>query len=289
MLVKHTSIRPLEEEDTGFVYKLDTMERWGDTERDIRRMFNYEPDGCFIAEVNGESAGHVFSISYGRLGWIGLLIVKAKYRRKGIGTLLSKMALDYLLSRGVKTIKLEAVPAISNLYRRLGFTDEYDSLKFMGTSGNVAPLRSHSITLIERERIVQLARFDAQYFGANRIKVLSRLYQENPEFCFVSYAESEIAGYVMCRRRENGYRVGPWVCNPENFQVARELLMKCWEAIGKDVKLYVGVPAVNKKAVKILQDFGFKQYSSSVRMRLGEKLETERVGGILAIGGPEKG
>ncbi len=93
----------------------------------------------------------------------------------------------------------------------------------------------------------------------------------------------------MCRETENGYRAGPCVYNPENFQVARGLLTKCREAIGKNAKLYVGAPAVNKKAVKILQDFGFKQYSRSIRMRFGEKLQTERVNGILAIGGPEKG
>lgn len=115
--------------------------------------------------------GHVFSISYGRLGWIELLTVKAEYSRKGIGTLLMEKTLAYLLSRGVKTIKLEVVPAMSNLYQKLGFTDEYDSLRFMGTSGKFAPLSGHSITPIEKKRFAELARFDAEYFVANRIKV----------------------------------------------------------------------------------------------------------------------
>lgn len=65
--------------------------------------------------------------------------------------------------------------------------------------------------------------------------------------------------------------------------------MECMETIGHNVKLSVGVPAMNKAAAKILQDFGFRQYSKSVRMYFGEKLETERVDGIFAIGGPEKG
>ena len=93
----------------------------------------------------------------------------------------------------------------------------------------------------------------------------------------------------MCRETESGYRIGPWVCNPENTQVARELLMKCMKKIRQNGKLYVGVPAVNKAAVEILQDFNFKQYSKSIRMYFGKKLETERVDGIFAIGGPEKG
>lgn len=90
ILLKYILIRSFEEEDISFTYKLDVMEQWSDTKRDTKRMLNYEPDGCFIAEINGESVGHVFSVSYGRLGWIGLLIVKAEYRRKGIDTLLTR-------------------------------------------------------------------------------------------------------------------------------------------------------------------------------------------------------
>jgi hypothetical protein len=92
----------------------------------------------------------------------------------------------------------------------------------------------------------------------------------------------------MCRKAEKGYRIGPWVCSPASPQVARKLLMKCMEAIEKNAKLYVGVPAINKKAIEILQDFGFEQYSKSIRMHFGKKL-TECATGVLAIGGPEKG
>ncbi len=287
--MEYFSIVPFEEGDIDFAYKLDVMEQWGDTRSDIKRMFKYEPDGCFIAKVNGESVGHVFSVSYRRLGWIGLLIVKAEYRRRGIGTLLTKKAMDYLLGCGVETVKLEAVPAISELYRKLGFVGEYDSLRFTGTCAKIASPRNYSIAFMKRERIMELARFDAKYFGANRIKVLMRLYHDNPKLCYVSYTKSKITGYIMGRKAEIGYKIGPWVCNPEHPQAARELLMKCIETIGQNVKLYVGVPAMNKAAVENLHNLNFKQYSKSIRMYFGEKLETERANGIFAMGGPEKG
>jgi len=65
--------------------------------------------------------------------------------------------------------------------------------------------------------------------------------------------------------------------------------MKCMETVEENGKLYVGVPAVNKIAVEILQGLGFGQYSKSIRMYFGEKLETKRVSGVFAIGGSEKG
>ena len=91
--MKHFHIRRFEETDIDFAYKLNMMERWNDTRNDIERMFSYEPDGCFVAEVNSRAAGHVFSISYGKLGWIGLLIVEAKHRRKRVGALLTRKAI----------------------------------------------------------------------------------------------------------------------------------------------------------------------------------------------------
>jgi len=287
--LNHLSIRPFREGDIDFAYKLDVTEQWGDTRSDIRRMFSYEPEGCFIAEVDGEPVGHVFSVSYKRLGWIGLLILEAKHRRRGIGTLLTKKSMAYLLSCGVETIKLEAVPDISELYRKLGFKGEYDSLRFMGACEETLSSRNYSITVLKKRGITELASFDAKYFGANRIKVLSSLQQENPELCLVSSSRSRIVGYIMCRKAETGYRIGPWVCNPEHPRVARELLTRCMERVGQNERFFVGVPVVNDKAVEILKGLNFKQYPKSVRMYFGKKLKTERADGIFAIGGPEKG
>lgn len=287
--MKYFLIRPFKDGDIDFAYELDVMEQWNDTRKDIERMFSYEPNGCFIAEINGKPVGHVFSISYGRLGWIGLLIVKSEYRRRGIGTLLTKRAIDHLLSRKAKTIKLEAEPTIANFYRKLGFVEEYDSLRFRRVSEKTTSMSIHCVSPLKKKEITKLAKFDAEYFGANRIKVLNGLYQDNSQLCFISYKRSRIIGYVMCRESESGYNVGPFVCTPENPQVAQKLLMKCMDVMGQNEKIHVGVPSVNRAAIEILNDLDFNKYSMSIRMYLGEKLKNERVDGVFAIGGPMKG
>mgnify|MGYP002396050933 CR=1 FL=1 len=287
-LMEEFSIRPFTKSDIEFAYESIKIEKWNYAKADVERMFNYNPSGCFIAEIDGKRVGHIFSVNYGRLGWIGFLIVKAEHRRKGVGALLMQKAMNHLLNRGVETIRLEAVPAIADLYRKLGFVDEYYSLRFLGINQRKGSAQSLDVKIMKKEMIKEIAKFDAEYFGADRVKVLMGLYHANPRLCFVSYTGSKIAGYIMCRKAEDGYRVGPWVCNPENSETTRGLLKKCIEKLGEDVKLYVGVPAENKVAVKIMREFGFEQYSKSIRMRFGNKL-TERIGGIFAIGGPEKG
>jgi GNAT superfamily N-acetyltransferase len=108
------TVRQLKAADLPFAFRLNLAERWNDQFSDVERMFRFEPDGCFIAEVDARPVGHVFSISYCSLGWIGLLIVEPEHRRRGIGMLLTVRAKDYLVSRGVQTIKLESVAEIAD-------------------------------------------------------------------------------------------------------------------------------------------------------------------------------
>jgi ribosomal protein S18 acetylase RimI-like enzyme len=275
--------------DVDFAYDLNLKEGWNNKRDDVKRMFSFDPGGCFIAEVDGDPVGHVFTINYDGLGWIGFLIIKTDSRKKGVGTLLMKQAMNHLQSREVKTVRLEAVPQIADLYRSLGFIDEYDSLRLIadGKKGE-SSLGTH-VKVMKKQEIIQISEFDATYFGVDRRRVLQKLHQTNPRGCFISTKGSRIIGYIMSRKRESGYVIGPWVCCPDNTQVGGELLAACLKEIGEYQKVYVGVPAVNEAAVDILGNSGFKVYSRSVRMYWGKKLHRENVKGIFAIGGPEKG
>jgi len=282
-------IRLLSENDLEFVHQSCSSEHWNYSLKSIERMFAYEPNGCFVAEAGGKRVGHAFSTSYGKVGWIGLLIVNKEYRRSGVGTVLMKEAMSYLLNLGVETIKLESVPDIADLYRKLGFMDELDSLRFMTINKKVNHATNLNVSLLKMNDIEEIAKFDSRYFGANRLKVLRQIHENNPELCFISCIKSQIVGYIMCCAAETGYRIGPWVCNPCYSSIARELLLKCIDILEANTKVYVGVPAVNDMAVKILQDLDFKQYSKSIRMYFGKKPKNECIEGIFAIGGPEKG
>jgi ribosomal protein S18 acetylase RimI-like enzyme len=279
--------RALTRADLEFAYELDVREQWNDTKEDLLRVYDCEPEGCFISEVKKKPAGHVFSVSYGKLGWIGLLIVKAEYRRKGIATHLMNAATDYLSQRGVQTIKLEAATEISELYRKLGFIDECDSLRFSKAVEKPDHRMKDISTQIKKRDINRIALFDKKYFGADRTRVLSRLFAENPQLCFTSYDGAVTKGYVMCRRAKSGYVLGPFVCDPENVQAAEDLLQACVNRL-ENTMLYVGVPETNKNAVDLLTRHAFTRYSKSIRMRLGQEID-ENVQGIFAIGGPMKG
>jgi GNAT superfamily N-acetyltransferase len=287
--MQRVSVRRFEREDIDFAHEMTSTEQWNMKRNDVARMFDFEPEGCFIAEVGREPVGHVFSITYGKLGWIGLLIVSSKHRRSGIGTVLMNKTLHYLLTRRVETVELDAAPEIADLYRKLGFVDEYDSLRLMATNQNAQAPRSSSVEPIGQGMIEDIARFDAGYFGEYRGRVLSRLFGENPRLSFVSYLSSHVIGYVTCREAEDGYALGPWVCDVREYEVAEELFATCASNVEPGSKIHVGVPSPNTAGVNFLLNHGFMLRSKSIHMRFGGKLQTERPDGIFAIAGAMKG
>lgn len=125
-------IRPWVSGDIDYVVQSVSREEWGHSRDEIERCWLWEPNGCLVAEVGHDKVGHVSSIAYGRLGWIGLLIVNPERRGKGIGTALMKKAVDHLRNSGVEMIRLEAIEEAVPLYRRLGFGAEFESLRYGG-------------------------------------------------------------------------------------------------------------------------------------------------------------
>lgn len=281
-------IRTLTHRDINFVDEMIKAEDWhGYSVRDLRRCLEYEPRGCFIAEKDGEPAGHIFSISYGKLGWVGLLIVRKGLRGQGIGAQLMTRAIEYLRETGVETIKLEAVPAATALYKKIGFREEFESLRFMIDGGTSFEKGYPQIRVLGKDDIEDVTEFDSYYFGAPRGKVLVKLREDFSELCFIARKNGEILGYSMCRETDDFHRLGPWVCNPAYPGAAEALLRSTLSAVGQ-AQILVGVPSNNAVAVELLQKYVAKPAPTPIRMFLGQK-DVGHIEGIFAIGGPEKG
>jgi ribosomal protein S18 acetylase RimI-like enzyme len=292
-------IRNFSADTFQYVANLYATEDWGYLSSDIKRYMEWEPDGCFVAKIDDKYVGHVFSVSYDHLGWIGLLRVDPNFRKRGIGSELMKQAISYLHDTGVKVIKLEAVQNAVNLYRRLGFKEEFDSLRFRVVVQNLSVME-HTFSMNSSERveirpmknkdILSIAELDSLYFRAPRTKVLRTLFQEFPHLCFVADTGNTLIGYVMCRKSTSGtYKIGPWVSDPEEPKVAGRLLITCLRKLGENNVLALGIPVINEQAISILKKFGFQHASTCKRMYLGQIPVKDNPKGIFAIGGSEKG
>ena len=85
-------IRVLERSDLDFATHLTVKEGWNYTSLEIGRMLRLDPNGSFVYE-DAAPLGFVTSVTYGRTGVLGHLIVSSDGRGRGIGNLLTAAAI----------------------------------------------------------------------------------------------------------------------------------------------------------------------------------------------------
>jgi len=285
MLMADVRFRTMTLTDVDFYCRLIDMTGWGLNEMDFERMLSYEPNGCFIVSLDGEDVGMVASFLYGEVGWIGNLVTLPEHRDRGVGAALMEKAIGRLCAEGAKSIRLDTVAKAIPLYKRLGFKPEYNSLRFRGT-GQRHP--ASSVSRMRSEDIEEIEMLDESFFGADRGKMLRRVFRDFPDLCFASWRGGRIVGYVMAKRGVGIYRVGPWICEPGHPEAASSLLYALMN-IATGEKIWVGVHEGNEASAKILKVNGFEQLPSSLRMCLGTCATVEDASGIFGIGAAEKG
>ena len=117
-------IRGMTVADIPLGMRLKEQAGWNQVEGDWRRLLDLQPDGCFVAELDGIPAGTVTTCRFGPVAWVAMMLVDKSFRSRGIGRALMSRALDDLDSAGVRTIRLDATPLGRPLYESLDFVAE---------------------------------------------------------------------------------------------------------------------------------------------------------------------
>ena len=275
----------MKKEDLGFFMKLMDMVGWGMTPKDYDRILRFSPEGCFIASQDGRDLGIVASVNYGKIAWIGNLVVLPETRGMGIGAKLMEYCMDYLVSTGTKAIRLDGVQPAISLYHRLGFKDEYWSLRYPGVA------EKHTETScqpMQKEDLELVSELDLSVFKAPRRKILEYVYELFPDLCFTAWHNDELAGYIMAKDANGQVKIGPWIVKKGCEDVAESLLFSVMnQRVGES--LWVGVPEENQISVQILEKNGFQPLPSSLRMCYGDSSVVENVESVYGLGGPDKG
>jgi GNAT superfamily N-acetyltransferase len=277
--------RVMKPEDEGFFMQLMDMVGWGMTTGDYSRMLTFSPEGLFIASIKGVDLGMVVTVNYGEIAWIGNLVVLPESRGKGIGAALMIKAIEYLTSEGVKAVRLDGVQPAVPLYHRLGFKDEYWSLRYTGVATKHEVSKTRSMTV---EDLKTVGDFDESVFKGSRHDVINYTYEKNSELAFTAWDGDELIGYIMAKHGKSNVKIGPWLCKPGYSSQAEELLRSMMnQVVGAD--LWVGLPEGNKDGVSIIEKHGFTAITSSLRMCYGDCSNVENVESVYGLGGPDKG
>ena len=102
----------------------------------VRNDFRDNPEGCFVAELDGRVVGYV-TTGINRLasrGTIRNLAVSQQVQRRGIGRLLLLRALEYLRGLGLAQAKIETLACNEvgkHLYPSVGFRDVVQQIHYV--------------------------------------------------------------------------------------------------------------------------------------------------------------
>ena len=283
-------LRTMTMADISAGLRLNQVAGWNQTAADWERFLIASPEGCFVAELDGQVCGTVTTISFGnRFAWVGMVLVDPQHRGRGIGTRLLDAAIEHLDGRKMSTVKLDATPQGKPLYEKLGFVSEYEIERWTWrrtiTAVAVAGVPSRCETLAQPlpDSIVES---DREAFGADRSFLLKSLHHKAPEFTMEVRTDSVLQGYTLGRRGLFADHLGPWMANGSS--AARHLL-KAFLARSPRETLVVDCLKANNVAVSLLKSCGFTYSRLLTRMYRGPNTYPGRPNRLCAILGPEFG
>jgi GNAT superfamily N-acetyltransferase len=261
-------VEKMEVADLSFAVQLANTMNWNMTPADFEFMIKLEPNGCFVLLHGQERLGIATSVSFGKTGWFGNLVVKEKFRKAGAGRLLIRHAIDYLKSQGVETIGLYAYPHIVKFYERaLGFEPGIDFLVLKGKA-EVPSAAQKGVKAAKRQDIPGIIDFDCRCFGANRQKLLESIILNKGNLCYISTENNEIKGYVAAKVNGKMAEVGPLMCHVNREEEAVLLLRTILSRLS-GLEIFMYIPKKEALLLNMLYEAGFEEDFRVVRMFLG--------------------
>jgi ribosomal protein S18 acetylase RimI-like enzyme len=276
-------IRPMTVADVPLGMRLKAQAGWNQTEADWQRFLYLQPNGCFVAELDGVAVGTTTTCGFGRVWWIAMVLVDEAVRGRGVGTALMRHALAFLDEQGATSVRLDATPLGQPLYESLGFVPEHLLARYEGTlpQADGLPCDAEPVRKDELGEVIQL---DIGTLVADRSKFLIRLYEEAPESFRLVRAHGLVAGFLASRPGANALQIGPCL---GTFR-AGELLLVDFFRRHAGQRVFIDVPTENQRAVAFVEGMGLTVQRHLLRMCRG-LLVREPIQALWASSGPELG
>lgn len=237
---------------------------------DLARYRQCQPDGWFLARLDGNPAGMGGAIAYGTTARIGLMAVHPDFQRRGIGQAIMEHLLEWATVRGATTVLLDATPAGVPLYTRLGFvTDDHARAYVYSHPAPPPGPQADAVTALRPADLPEVVAFDAERFGASRAAILAQYADECVGRAFVARdSRWRMAGYLIAQSN----RLGPWLA--DTAQAAESLLCHALPLCSANAQVLV--PECNQTATALLERVGFSPRRRWHSMRRGGVPDLQR-------------
>lgn len=274
-------VRMMTADDAPLMMRCVQQAGWNQTRADCQRFVELEPEGCFVAERAGQPVGTTVACRFGPVGWVAMVLVDESVRRQGIGTRLVEHALSYLDRQQVPTMRLDATDLGRGLYERLGFTAEYEIVRYEGRAGTGSPFVT--VTPFDRSNLAEVIQFDREASGMARGRLIERLLAEPTGAGRLVLEEGTLFGFVLRRAGRLAAQIGPAAAADSwtGGQLLDWALRRC-----RPGSAFVDIPSPNGEAVRWAASRGLKPRRHFVRMVRGTPVQ-DHPDRIWATAGPE--
>ena len=265
-------MRRLVHSDIEAMMRLKDAAGWNQTEADLVRNLELEPEGCFAIDCDGRVVSTTTVVNYGtELAWIGMVVTDPEFRGRGFARALFAHALEWLDSRGVACAKLDASSMGEPLYRSFGFEVECAIERWVRKS---LPHGRGS----DEAQVASEFQLDRRVFAADRARLLHSL---------ARIGSIDLGGgqYAMGRSGSNAAYFGPMIAL--DAETARRGLEWFLHSNGEST-IYWDLFPSNAAAVQLAREYGFAPARQLARMRRGNAA-TPELTNIYAIAGFEYG
>lgn len=267
-------MRILDAHDIPSALELSSAAGWNQTPADWAVLLELAPDSCFGIEVEGVLAATTTLLCYGQeLAWLGMVLTRQHYRRRGLARMLLEHALSVADERGIATVRLDATEQGIRLYERLGFRTEELIERWIGR-GLESAENEKSADALPLQKMEEL---DRRALGIGRPKLLKILSAHAVAAC------SEGA-FAMHRPGRFSRYLGP--CAALTEESARQVIEQCLRLDGGYWAW--DIVRTNGRALRMAADFGFKADRQLTRMSRGASLVADSTM-LFAIAGFELG
>lgn len=264
-------VRPLTRAELDIVIDWAAAEG-GNPGNDADAFWSTDPDGFLGVDQNGELVGAGAIVDYGgRMGYMGLFIVRPDHRGHGLGRQLWFQRRNTLLERldPGAPIALDGVKDMEPFYAGGGFRASHDQIRMRLRNGQgPAPSHVHRI----REPLPSLTQFDARCFGVPRTEFLRPWLAQSDHICLASVTD-RLHGYGVLRPCRTGYKVGPLFA--ETTEVAQDLFAGLTAGVPEGSEIFIDVPEVNEPAMQWVVERGGQEVFRCARMYYGPPPATD--------------
>lgn len=280
------TIRQMLLSDVDFAFECTAAEGWQSSAKDNFLSFlEYDSNGCFIAEENGERIGICVAVKYNKNGFIGELIVVQNKRGKGYGKQLFEKAIKYLKNNNIENIYLDGDLDAVPMYEKYNFRKVCKSLRF---NGKVEAKKSGLIRRAIEKDMNQVCELDHGLFGDDRSYFLKRRYSLFPQYFHVVEIDNHITGYISAQPGNGLISAGPWALTGNSLSPIK-LLESLASEVG-DQELIIGILESNSETVDLMRSLdSFKEEVYCWRMVQGESDTLGKSNSLYAIGSGAKG